>query len=218
MSRPLLGRPRIAAVALVVIAAVSALLWVAAPAQAHDRLIDSAPADGETLQVPPEEVVLRFSDDLLELGGAILVTDAEGRSWTEGDVVYDGAQARMALREGMPGGSYETRWRVVSGDGHPISGTIAFAVGDGADGPSPTASPPEPRSAASDGQDTASTGGPGGPGAVRIVVVGLGGGAVGVGGYWLATRLVRRRGARHGTQEADSSLPHQTSEPRKDTR
>jgi hypothetical protein len=29
----------------------------------------------------------------------------------------------------MPEGSYQVRWRVVSSDGHPISGSFEFAVG-----------------------------------------------------------------------------------------
>ena len=31
----------------------------------------------------------------------------------------------------MPDAGYEMRWRVVSADGHPISGIIPFTVGDG---------------------------------------------------------------------------------------
>jgi hypothetical protein len=30
----------------------------------------------------------------------------------------------------LPDGAYDVRWRVVSADGHPVSGAFAFAVGD----------------------------------------------------------------------------------------
>jgi len=200
MSRPVSGRTRIVAVALAIATMACGLLWIAEPAQAHDQLIESTPAECEMLPAPPEEVLLQFSDALTEIGGIILVTDAAEQSWTEGDLVYDGSKARIALRNGMPDGWYEIRWRVVSRDGHPISGIIPFAVGDAGERPSPAAT----ASGAVAGQDSADTGAPGIPEAMRIVLIGLAGAVIAGGGYWLASRLLRRRGLRRDTDERES--------------
>lgn len=188
MSRPVSGRTRIAGAALAFVAMACGLLWIAEPAQAHDQLIESTPANGETLQVPPEEVVLQFSGDLIELG----------------DLVYDGSGARIALKDGMSDGWYEIRWQVVSRDGHPISGIIPFAIGDAGGQPPGTAPSTTPAAGASDGQDGADTGESGVLGAMRIVLIGLTGAAIAAGGYWLASRLMRRRGTHPSTDEPGS--------------
>ena len=180
------------------------LLWIAEPAQAHDQLIESTPANGETLQVPPEEVVLQFSGDLIELGGVILVTDATERSWTEGDLVYDGSGARIALKDGMSDGWYEIRCQAVPRHGHPTRGTTPFATGDAGGQPPGTAPSTTPAAGASDGQDGADTGESGVLGAMRIVLIGLTGAAIAAGGYWLASRLMRRRGTHPSTDEPGS--------------
>lgn len=200
MSRPVSGWTRIVAAALAVAALTSGLLWIAESAQAHDQLVASTPADGEVLQAPPEEVVLQFSGQLMELGGIIIVIDAAEQSWTEGDLAYDDTRARIALQGGMPDGWYEIRWQVVSRDGHPISGIIPFAVGDAGERPSPAATAP----GAANGQDSADTRESGAPGAIRIVLVGLAGAVIAGGGYWIASRLLRRRVTQHGTDEPGS--------------
>ncbi|RQP09152.1 MAG: copper resistance protein CopC [Microbacteriaceae bacterium] len=200
MSRPVSGRTRIVAAALAVAAVACGLLWIAEPAQAHDQLIESTPAEGEVLPAPPDEVMLQFTDELIELGGIIVVTDAAEQSWTEGDLVYDGSRAMIALRDGMPDGWYEIRWQVVSRDGHPISGIIPFAVGDAGERPSPAATAP----GAAAEQDSADTGEPGAARAIRITLVGLAGAVIAGGGYWLASRLLRRRDIPHGPDESGS--------------
>ena len=43
----------------------------------------------------------------------------------------DLALARPAASPGLPRGAYSVRWRVVSNDGHLVSGVLAFAVGAG---------------------------------------------------------------------------------------
>lgn len=177
------------ATALAVAAVVCALLTIAEPAQAHDQLIASTPTDGEVLPVAPEEVVLQFSDELNQLAGTIVVTDAAEQSWTEGDLVFDDTRARITLAPDMPDGWYEIRWQVVSRDGHPISGILAFAVGDA--GERPTTEP----ATADAGADDTTTEGTDNTGLMRTLLVGLSGAVIAGGGYWLAVRLLRRRGS-----------------------
>ncbi|GAA2447568.1 copper resistance CopC family protein [Agromyces soli] len=110
--------------------AASLSLASALPAAAHDELLGSAPATGDELATAPADVSLRFSDEVLPLGAAIVVADADGADWTASAVSLEGDTVRAELRSGMPDGRYEVRWRVVSSDGHPITGLVPFTVGD----------------------------------------------------------------------------------------
>ena len=57
---------------------------VAAPAAAHDELISSTPATDEQLAVAPESVTLTFSGEILPMGAAVVVADADGHDWADG--------------------------------------------------------------------------------------------------------------------------------------
>lgn len=100
------------------------------PAMAHDELISSDPADGENLVAAPETVTLEFSAEVLTVGAAVVVTDPAGTDWVRADPQVDGSVVIAALSPDMPNDAYELRWRVVSSDGHPISGIVLFTVGD----------------------------------------------------------------------------------------
>ncbi len=141
-----------AAVALVLIVA------VASPAAAHDELISSSPTNGQRMPEAPTSVSLSFSASVLTIGAAVIVADQSGKDWVIGDPEVDAGTVTVALAPGMPDAGYEVRWRVVSSDGHPVSGLVPFTVGDGsplshdsASGSSPAAtatgaeaSPPAP--------------------------------------------------------------------------
>ncbi|RWZ52746.1 copper resistance protein CopC [Labedella phragmitis] len=114
-----------AATALGVLLAAGA---AAAPAFAHDELVASTPAADDALDPAPTEVTLTFSDNILEVGIEVSVTDATGTEYVADTPVVDGPTVTVGLESDMPGGSYQTDWRVVSSDGHPISGTIPFTV------------------------------------------------------------------------------------------
>lgn len=129
MPAPLAARTRVAAV-LATAATLVTLPLV--PAAAHDTLVSSAPAAQEQLVTPPTEVTLTFSADVVEVGSAVLVTDAElGTAGTDHAVglTIEGRDVVVPL-DALADGHYDVRWRVVSSDGHPISGVIPFSVGD----------------------------------------------------------------------------------------
>jgi len=127
--------------------AVAAMLAVAAPASAHDELVSSSPAFDEQLSTAPEQVVLTFSDNLLELEGnsgtAMTVTDESGTDWVGGDPVLNADTVTVPLKSGMPNGAYTVTWKVVSSDGHPTSGDYAFSLAAADAAPSPTATTSE---------------------------------------------------------------------------
>ena len=123
-------RPRLFAMGVLV--AAFAVFATSVPASAHDALIGSTPEPGARLTEAPAEVSLRFSDDVLTLGAAVIVADGAGRDWVVGDVRIAGNSVSAALDGPLPEAGYELRWRVVSSDGHPISGLVPFTVGEGA--------------------------------------------------------------------------------------
>lgn len=187
----------------------------AQPAAAHDQLLDSSPGEGEHLDVAPTEVTLRFSDEILAIGPAVIVADDAGTTWTVGDPVLDGPDVVTELADDVPDGSYEVRWRVVSSDGHPITGVIPFSVGDTAPtsgsetgaaapaGPSDSsaadpaagsAADPAAGSAGDQPEVAVSAADPAaGPAWVRPVVVGVLGALAASLVFWVAVRPSRRR-------------------------
>ncbi len=204
MSAPALGRLRIALAALAVAAVSWSLLGVTDAAQAHEQLLESTPAKGEALDAPPDEVSLRFANDLLAVGGAILVLDESEQPWTQGDLVYDGTTVSIALASGMPDGRYEIRWQVVSEDGHPISGIVPFTVGEVAAEPTPAESGTAAVEAAA-GRDDGDASPTAGVDAPRLILVGLVGAAIALVGFALALSSRRRGDASPGTTERGSA-------------
>lgn len=110
------------------------VLMLVAPtaAQAHDQLVDAAPKEGETVEAGIIDVNLRFSDDVLALGSGneILVIGPAGEEsvlQNNSCAFVDGDQVSTQVDLDQPG-DYTVSWRVVSGDGHPISGIQRFSV------------------------------------------------------------------------------------------
>jgi methionine-rich copper-binding protein CopC len=121
----------LAAAALTVAAGIT--LAGAAPAFAHDELLASSPEPGQVFDTAPAEVTLDFSNDIIELGTAIIVVDHHGSDVEVGDPVVVGPSVTASLPAELEG-DYQVRWRAVSSDGHPIEGTIDFGVGADATG------------------------------------------------------------------------------------
>ncbi|WP_250445924.1 copper resistance CopC family protein [Actinotalea sp. C106] len=134
----------------------SALLLAPTAAYAHDELTGSTPAAEESLSTPPEEIVLIYSAEILELGNDVAV-EGVGQDWAAGDPVVDGQEVTVPLTEGMPAGEYTVTWRVVSSDGHPIEGVIPFSVEQGAAEPAeeePAEGPEETQAPAATAEPT----------------------------------------------------------------
>lgn len=104
---------------------------VAAPAWAHDALIDSNPEPDEVLSQPLDEVVLEFSGSGLTTGesinNVIQVLDADQRNWAA-EAVIDGATASTDIVEELPDGRYDLIYRVVYSDGHVEEDSFTFEM------------------------------------------------------------------------------------------
>ncbi len=123
------NRPRILAALAAVALALGAALAAGSAASAHDQVISTDPAEGEVLAVAPSQISMRFTAELIQMGAIVFVVDGSERDWAAGEPTVDGSELVQPLESGMPDGSYQVRWQVVSADGHPISGFFDFAVG-----------------------------------------------------------------------------------------
>ncbi|GLI30501.1 MULTISPECIES: copper resistance CopC family protein [Brachybacterium] len=146
LSRRASVRP--AALAALFAALLAALLALGAPAQAHDTLLESDPADGATLESSPEAITLTFSADVLEVSPLVRITDENGEQLAEITPSIDGPVATATLEEPLPAGTSTVQWRVVSSDGHPIEGTFEVAVEQDAAAEETTEAPAEESSPA----------------------------------------------------------------------
>lgn len=118
----------------VVAAIVFTTVLVGAPsaAFAHAVVVSSTPNDGARLTAAPTEVTLRFTEPVsVDLGG-LKVVDNTGHRVDTGEPLKSSDPATIAARlnSGLGDGTYVASYRVVSADGHPISGAITFGVGD----------------------------------------------------------------------------------------
>ncbi|MFJ9645741.1 copper resistance CopC/CopD family protein [Streptomyces sp. NPDC101206] len=122
------------------------LLGGATPACAHAGLSGSDPADAAVLQTAPKQVTLTFTESvgLSENSLRVLSPDNERVNPRPAQHV-DGKDntGRVELSDELPQGTYTVAWRVVSADGHPISGAFSFSIGkpSGTAAVRPTGSP-----------------------------------------------------------------------------
>lgn len=120
------------------ILALVAVFALPTAASAHDQLVSSDPAADAQLDTAPTVVTLEFSAAIMDTGLAMTVVDADGTDHLVDEPVADGTTVTATL-DTLPAGGYQVRWRVVSSDGHPISGYVPFTVGDAEPLPTPTA-------------------------------------------------------------------------------
>ncbi|MEW2585216.1 copper resistance CopC/CopD family protein [Streptomyces virginiae] len=131
--RPVPRPARTSLTVLALLAAVCALLVAGAgPALAHAGLSGSDPADSTVLKEAPRQVTLTFTESVTFSEDSLRVLSPENRRVNPAPAQYaDGKSntARVQLSDELPQGTYTVAWRVVSADGHPISGAFVFSVG-----------------------------------------------------------------------------------------
>ncbi|MFE7185657.1 copper resistance CopC/CopD family protein [Streptomyces erythrochromogenes] len=118
---------------LALVAAVLALvLGGAGSAFAHAGLRGSDPAEGSVLATAPKQVTLTFTESVGFSDDSLRVLSPENERVNPGPAQHaDGKDntARVELSDELAQGTYTVAWRVVSADGHPISGAFIFSIG-----------------------------------------------------------------------------------------
>jgi methionine-rich copper-binding protein CopC len=178
----------------VVVALIVLFCWAsgAGTAVAHTALAGSDPADGATVGTSPTVVTLTFTGDINPTFANVVITTKDGRNWASGAPAVAGPQLRAPVSPEVPAGEVVTvGYRVVSEDGHPVSGSFTFTVAErpgasavassAAAAPSTSVAPSEP--AAPAGADTKQS----------IIIAGAGGLLLGAAiAFWQSRRHRRK--------------------------
>ena len=127
-----------------------ALLLGAAPAFAHTRLQSSNPADGSSLDTAPQQVSLTFNEPMQAGFATLTVVGPDSTQYQSGQVSTNGGTVTIGVSPLGPAGKYEIGYRVISEDGHPVSGSVAFTL----TAPGPAAATPTPAPAAAPASPT----------------------------------------------------------------
>lgn len=163
--------------ALTALAIVGAAMFaMASPALAHNVLISTDPAKGASIEAGPAKITLTFDQFVQNADvNQIAVTGPGGGQWAEGQAKVDGSVVSVPLRPLGPAGEYKIGYRILSADGHAVTGESTFTLAKAG-----TGTPASAEAARGTGQTTAeSTSDSGVPiwvwiaGAVVLLGVGL---------------------------------------------
>ncbi|HEY2493443.1 MAG TPA: copper resistance protein CopC [Paenibacillus sp.] len=113
------------------------LLLLPTPTYAHAFLQQSSPSDNEVLTKSPAQVTLQFNESIQPAFHSVQVINSAGDRVDLDDVHV--AEDRPSVLEAsvkpdLPDGNYVIVWKAVSGDGHPIEGTLQFQMGNNENG------------------------------------------------------------------------------------
>ncbi|CAO3416319.1 hypothetical protein [Azospirillum doebereinerae] len=111
------------------------------PAWAHAVLLEASPADGARVERLPADIRLRFNEPVSPV--AVHAFGPGGALTLPGPALAADEELRIPL----PGngaaepGTYTVSYRVTSGDGHPVAGSLLFGVGVAPERPQPAGEP-----------------------------------------------------------------------------
>lgn len=102
------------------------LLLAGLPAAAHSELRRSVPSAGAVLDQPPPRIELHFSE-------RVQLTALRLRRVGGDEITLPRRAIREAMSEtialpALAPGEYRAEWRIISADGHPVGGVIAFRI------------------------------------------------------------------------------------------
>lgn len=121
---------RVLAVLGATLVVLTGLLFTAGTASAHNVLIGTDPAANATLDAAPAQVKLTF-DQPIQTGqgfNAMTLTGPGNTRWPVTDVQVDSNVISGKLGALGPVGQYEVGYRILSADGHPVSGLLRFTL------------------------------------------------------------------------------------------
>jgi methionine-rich copper-binding protein CopC len=105
------------------------LVGLAGPAFAHNVLVGSDPKDGTSMATGPSTVSLTF-DLPIQQGDfdVITVTGPGNTRWEAGPAKVDSNVISAPVRPLGAAGQYTVGYRILSADGHPVSGAVKFTL------------------------------------------------------------------------------------------
>ncbi|MCW2960132.1 MAG: copper resistance protein CopC [Thermoleophilia bacterium] len=104
------------------------LLLLPSTALAHSTLLESTPAIDSTVEVAPDEIVMRFSDPITVPDGVVSVRDLAGREHVAAGVIVDEKVVTIPLDDAAAEGTRVVAWNGISDHGTQISGSFVYHV------------------------------------------------------------------------------------------
>ncbi|WP_155612976.1 copper resistance CopC/CopD family protein [Paenibacillus woosongensis] len=128
-------KKRHATKALIALTLYCLLFSLPSSVSAHAYIVASSPGENEVLEEAPAQVSITFNEPIEQAFHSIQVTDSSGQQATAGESRMDDAHsARLIadLKPELPDGIYTVNYKVLSSDGHTVTGTFPFIIGDAA--------------------------------------------------------------------------------------
>lgn len=125
------GTDRSTGAARMIVGAIASAAFVvtsAAPAAAHTALRASSPKDGGEIDKAPSELLLEFTEPIRKVGFRLVVQGPDARQYQAGAPQISGDTLAQPLKQLGPTGEYRAEFRIVSADGHPVTGEIRFML------------------------------------------------------------------------------------------
>lgn len=99
-------------------------------AQAHTGLLSSSPKAASVISTWPTKVTLTFNEAIVVLPAKsvnwIIVKDSLGHRVDLGKSSVKGSTIFVGLKPSATEGRFQVQYRVVSGDGHPVTNNFSF--------------------------------------------------------------------------------------------
>ncbi|WP_279482955.1 copper resistance protein CopC [Aureimonas sp. SK2] len=121
------GRATFRDVLFGLLALIGAWVMGISAAGAHAGLVSTNPADGAVLDAAPSRYVLSFSEPVSPLRVSLVAPDGSRRDLSGASL--SGSTLSVPAPAGAAAGTHVLSWRVVSADGHPVAGSLAFSIG-----------------------------------------------------------------------------------------
>jgi methionine-rich copper-binding protein CopC len=102
---------------------------LAVPASAHDVLVGTYPKAGASVSTGPTEVRFDFNAPVQLGDDSITVLGPNGTHWERSqNATVAGNSVSTPLAPLGPAGVYTAGYRIISADGHPVTGDITFTL------------------------------------------------------------------------------------------
>ena len=98
-------------------------------ASAHASLVSTTPVDGQSVPTVPQIVSATFSESISADVGGLTVRNTHGDRVDDGNSSVSSNTLQVTVPTDLPEGTYIATYRVLSADGHPVSGSWLFGVG-----------------------------------------------------------------------------------------
>lgn len=118
-----------------------AVFGFATPALAHNVLVGSTPASGASVASGPSQVTLEFNAPVQFGANYLTVIGPDGNHWEKTDnATVNGNSVSTPVAPLGPAGVYKIGYRIISADGHPVSGEVNFTLTTAGNGTPPAKS------------------------------------------------------------------------------